>query len=35
MDYSHIQKPELGYRYEFSLEELTARRTVWKRTASQ
>ena len=24
MDYSHIQKPELGYRYEFSLEELDA-----------
>ena len=24
MDYSHIQKPELGYRYEFSLDELDA-----------
>ena len=24
MDYSHIQKPELGYQYEFSLDELDA-----------
>ncbi len=24
MDYSHIQKPDLGYRYEFTLDELNA-----------
>ena len=35
MDYSHIQKPELDYRYEFTLEELDAARTVSKRTASR
>ena len=24
MDYSHIEKPDLGYRYEFSVDELDA-----------
>ncbi|MDE0310967.1 MAG: hypothetical protein OXH93_00590, partial [Caldilineaceae bacterium] len=24
MDYSHIEKPDLGYRYEFSIDELDA-----------
>ena len=35
LDYSHIQKPDLGYRYEFATDELEAMDECLQRTALQ